>query len=146
MLRPFHANLFAVPSAVASGPTVELDGELMPTLRAATWDAYFPVTFEQAIDALSRLPRVDAEPDGFFVISGEIEGNRWQVSGHLFDFNDRLHRVELHGHCPESTLDSLLACFGERETAVAFELVAEGVALDEPTFRHWSQSDGERGA
>jgi hypothetical protein len=106
--------------------------------RSPTFDSYFEVTFEQAAEALGRLPRLDAEPDGFFLLNGEHEGRRWQIDGHLFDFADRLHRVELHGACPAETFDALLRCFGWPQTPVAFELVHEGVALDETAFRQWA--------
>jgi hypothetical protein len=100
--------------------------------------AYFRVTFDQAMRALARLPRVDVEPDGFFVIAGDSDGQRWQVDGHLYDFNDRLHRVELHGQCPPAAFDAILACIGWPATPLAFELVMEGVALDEAAFRKWA--------
>jgi hypothetical protein len=106
--------------------------------RPPTFDSYFAITFEQAVDSLGRLPRLDAEPDGFFLISGDHDGQRWQVDGHLFDFAGRLHRVELHGACPPDTFDALLACFGWPQTQLAFELVHEGVALGEGTFRRYA--------
>ena len=135
MLLRFHANLFALPSQSAVGASVMLRGAELPTLRAQTFDAFLPVTFEEAYDALAKLPRVDIEPDGFFVISGDRDGRRWQLDGHLFDFGDRVHRVELHGDCPPESLDAILACIGWPATPLAFELVKEGVALDEAAFR-----------
>lgn len=106
--------------------------------RPLTFHAFLPVTFEQALDALRALPRLDAEPDGFFVLAGGQGPTHWRVSGHLFDFGDRLHRVELNGDCPAESFDALLACFGWPSMSFAFELVAEGVALDEPSFRVWA--------
>jgi hypothetical protein len=134
MLR-FHANIFARPPQSAPGATMPLRGLALPTLRPQTFDAFFPLTFEQAYDALAKLPRIDIEPDGFFVISGDLDGQRWQLDGHLYDFGDRLHRVELHGDCPSESLDAILACLGWPETPLVFELVMEGVALAEPQFR-----------
>ena len=134
----FHANIFARPSHAADGEPVELRTLQLPTLRAQPFSAYFPVTFEQAIAALAQLPRLDAEPDGFFVIAGESDGQRWQVDGHLYDFHVRLHRVELHGQCPPAAFDAILACLGWPRTPLAFELVMEGVALDESAFRAWA--------
>lgn len=121
MLRSFHINVYARPDSFASNPSAR--------------DAFLPVSFEQALDALVQLSRLDAEPDGFFVVSGEADGRRWQISGHLFDFGDRLHRVELHGECPREAFDALLACFGWPATPLLFELVLEGVALEEAEFR-----------
>jgi hypothetical protein len=134
MLR-FHANIFARPPHAADGNPVTLRGVELSTLRSQTFDAFFPLTFEQAYDALAQLPRIDIEPDGFFVISGDFDGQRWQLDGHLYDFGDRLHRVELHGDCPSESLDAILACLGWPETPLVFELVMEGVALAEPQFR-----------
>lgn len=85
-----------------------------------------------------KLPRLDAEPDGFFVIAGDHEGVRWQVDGQMFDFNDRLHRVELHGQCPLAAFDDLLRAFGWPDAPLVFELVQEGVALAESEFRAWA--------
>jgi hypothetical protein len=140
MLYRFHANLFARPAAVGEGETIELRGLRLPILRAAAFEASFPVTFEATFEALLALPRLDAEPDGFFVIAGDHQGRRWQHDGHLFDFDNRLHRVELHGECPAEALDGLLRCFGWPATPVVFELVSEGVALDEGAFRAWASA------
>lgn len=134
----FHANIFALPPQSAPGAAMPLRGLALPTLRAQTFDAFFPVTFEQAYDALAQLPRIDVEPDGFFVISGDAAGRRWQLDGHLFDFGDRLHRVELHGDCPPEALDAILRCIGWPATPLAFELVIEGVAFDEAAFRQFA--------
>jgi hypothetical protein len=101
------------------------------------FDAYFPITFEEALAALVKLPRLDAEPDGFFVIAGGQGASHWRVSGQLFDFGGRLHRVELNGECPAEAFDALVACFGEADQ-LAFELVREGVALDATNFRQWA--------
>jgi len=138
MLYRFHSNVFARPASVLESEPVMLRGLTLPTIRVGVFDAFSHVTFEQAIEALTKLPRVDAEPDGFFIISGDHEGRRWQVDGHLFDFNDRLHRVELHGECPPDALGAMLRCFGWPEVALVFELVMEGVALDEAAFRQWA--------
>ena len=131
----FHANIFARPLQSAAGAPTTLRGLTLPTLRPQSFDAFFPLAFEQAYDALAKLPRIDIEPDGFFVISGDSNGERWQLDGHLYDFGDRLHRVELHGDCPPASLDAILACLGWPAASLAFELVMEGVALAEFEFR-----------
>ena len=104
----FHVNVFARP-------------------LACTW--------EEAAAALEQLPRMIFELDGSFVVSGGVGPTRWQVDGHLYDFDDRLYRIELHGHCPEGALDELLRCVGWPEAELEFEMVREGVTLDEETFR-----------
>lgn len=138
MFLRFHANIFALPLKSAFGALVTLRGVELATLRAKTFDAFLPVTFEEAYAALAMLPRVDIEPDGFFVISGDESGQRWQLDGHLFDFGDRLYRVELHGDCPPESLDAILACIGWPETPLVFELTMEGVSLGEAAFRRFA--------
>lgn len=143
MLFRFHVNLHAIPDDLERSSPVPLRGLNLPTLRTAdghppAFTAFLPLTFEQALDALTQIPRLDAEPDGFFVVAGDHGAARWQVDGHLFDFDDRLHRVELHGDCPAETFDAILTCLGWPHTPLAFELVREGVALDEPAFRGWA--------
>lgn len=138
MLYRFHVNLFARPPQIVAAGQIELRGLCLPTLHTPAFDAYLPVSFEQAIDALNKLARLDSEPDGFFVIAGDHAGRRWQVDGHLFDFGGRLHRMEIHGECPPEAFDGMLRCIGWPPTPLAFELVMEGVALDEAAFRAWA--------
>ena len=104
----FHTNLFAHP---------------------------FTITWEQAAKALQQLPRMIFEPDGSWIWSGGVGPTRWQIDGHLFDFDDRLHRVELHGHCPEASFDQLLRCFNWPQNELTFEQVLEGTTLNEQEFR-----------
>jgi len=95
----------------------------------------FSCTWEQTAAALEALPRMIFEPDGSFVVSGGVGPDRWQVDGHLFDFDNRLHRLELHGQCPPEAFDELLACVGWPAESLSFELVREGVTLEEAAFR-----------
>jgi hypothetical protein len=84
---------------------------------------------------LAPLPRLIFELDGSFVVSGEVGTDRWQVDGHLFDFAGRLHRLELHGQCPPTVFDELLRSVGWPRQPLVFEMVREGVAVDETEFR-----------
>jgi hypothetical protein len=120
MLYRFHVNLFALHS---SGQP-------------------FHCTWEQAAQSLESLPRMMFEPDGSWIFSGGFGKNRWQVDGHLFDFDERLHRVELHGQCPPESFDALLACFGWPETELIFEQVLEGVRLRDAEFRRAASMPG----
>ena len=92
-------------------------------------------TWEAAAEKLQQLPRMIFEPDGSWIFSGGAHATHWQVDGHLFDFENCLHRVELHGACPPEEFDQLLRCFGWPETTLTFEQVLEGVALTEAEFR-----------
>lgn len=123
-LNTFHVNLFAAPPA-----------------------ASFACTWEEAAALLQQLPQMIFEPDGSFVISGRARAHseragsppapvdRWQVDGHLFDFADRLYRIELHGQCPPAVFDNLLRCVGWPAQRVLFEMVREGATLEETEFR-----------
>jgi hypothetical protein len=138
MFYRFHVNVYAWPTQVSAGEPLALRGQALATFRVKTFDEFLPVTFEQAIAELCKLPRLDAEPDGFFVIAGEQDQRRWQVDGHLFDFNDRLHRMELHGACPPAFFDALITCVGWPGMTLAFEMVHEGVLVNEAAFRQWA--------
>ena len=110
---------------------------MMPTLQfhVNVFAEPFGCTWEEAAAALQTLPRMIFEPDGSWIWSGGVRKERWQVDGHLFDFDDRLHRVELHGNCPAECLDQLLDCFGWPQTELCFERVIEGDKLSEAEFR-----------
>ena len=95
----------------------------------------FYCTWEDAAAELKTLPRMIFEPDGSWIWSGGVGRDRWQVDGHLFDFAQRLHRVELHGECPPEAFDNMLRCFGWPDVRLSFEQVHEGVRLDEAEFR-----------
>jgi hypothetical protein len=102
---------------------------------AESREAGFEVTWEDAATLLEQLPRMIFEPDGSFVVSGGERESLWHVSGHLFDFAGRLHRLELHGACPLEMFDALLRCVGWPEQRIQFEVVREGVTVEEAEFR-----------
>lgn len=141
----FHVNIYQRPSRLTLGERVELREIPLKRLceadgRPPTFDQFLPKTFEGTVDSLLQLPQIDVEPDGFFVHSGLVGGVRWQLDGHLYDFGNRLHRLQLHGDCPSDRLDAVLDCLARPrgESSFAFELVREGVALDEASFRQWA--------
>ena len=145
----FHVNLFAVPSCTKTTMPLALRGRSLTQLTSSTglpliYDVPLEVTWETAAQQLEDLGQMIFEPDGSFVWSGVETGDRWQVDGHLFEFQfagePLLHRVELHGHCPARQFDQLLICAGWPKTTLVFELVLDGVALDEANFRRWVAS------
>lgn len=151
MQYELHVNLFARPAGAVESSVKGLRGVPCVVLccadgRPLTYDAFFPMTFEQAIERLARLPRLDAEPDGFFVMAGGAGLTHWSVSGQLFDFDGRLHRVELNGRCPPASFEEILKCFGWPETPLVFELVEQGVALDDAAFLQASRVVPDSGA
>ncbi|QDS97338.1 hypothetical protein [Adhaeretor mobilis] len=149
MLR-FRVNLYARPDSLEAGEPITLRNVKLATLRGrgqqTIFDAYLPVTFEAALAEMQKLPRMDAEPDGYYVFSGGQQGERWQIDGHLFDFSGRLHRVEMSGHCPAGVFAQLLAIFApeaseEKKSELAFELIREGVVMDKDNFLRWANAD-----
>ncbi len=77
------------------------------------------------------MSRVVLDPDA---------SNRWHVDGHLFDFAGRLHRLELHGECPQDAFDELLRSVGWPTQPLLVELVREGITISEPEFRRCCSS------
>jgi hypothetical protein len=141
----FHVNVFARTDRAVAGATLALRKVCVTPLRGPAGGPLFHeqtlgVSFDQALAALGRLPRLDAEPDGYFLFSGGRSAELWHVNGHLFDDGDALHRVELRGDCPAEAFDALLGCFGWPQATLAFELVREGVALDEADFRAYASA------
>ncbi|MEL6896777.1 MAG: hypothetical protein AAFP90_11790 [Planctomycetota bacterium] len=67
-----------------------------------------PISFETAIQRLSGVPRLYAEPDGSLVWCGENPAGSisadppWRIFGMLYDFADQLQYVDLRGSCPKT--------------------------------------------
>lgn len=139
----FHANVLRKPTLFTRGPSLTLRGVKLTPLESPTggppqFDRTFAVTWENVQATLLTMPRMDCEPDGYFVVAGEEAGERWQIDGHLFEYQDQLHRMELHGSCPAQIFDSLLRALGWPTESVVLQLVQEGVTLREPEFRDWA--------
>ncbi|MEX2185671.1 MAG: hypothetical protein WD875_02710 [Pirellulales bacterium] len=113
--------------------------------------AGFAVSFEQAAAALESLERMFFEPDGSFVwtenrtatvdhengpSTDEIETS-WQIDGVLYDRGGRLAYVEIKGNAPADAINRLLPALGWPEARLTFQLMREGVVLDEVAFRQW---------
>lgn len=134
----FHVNVFARPSNAVLGPIVRLRGEEFATLAGSgggppQFDTPLPALFEVIQQRLMAIPRMDIEPDGYFLVAGgEKEGNRWQIDGHLHEYVHQMHRVEMHGSCTEAMLRRLIECLGTLD--VVFQLVHEGATLDFSEF------------
>lgn len=139
-----HANVYAAPLDAVAGPEIELAGQTLPTLRGASGGPpvflkTLPVTFEEMQQSVLLLDRSDCEPDGFFLVTGGAGETFWRLNGHQHEYDERLHRVELNGECPEETLDTVLRTMGWPEAELVFELVQEGVTLSEEVFRVWAR-------
>lgn len=138
-----HATVFAMPPVAEPGPPVLLRGLSLPTLAGPqggppALTAAMPVSFEAMQAQLLALPSSDCEPDGFFLVTGRLQGRFWRLSGHMHEHANAMHRVELNGECPPKTLDAVLRTMGWPGCELAFQLVQEGVTLTEDAFRAWA--------
>lgn len=136
----FEASIFRRPSGEVGLAPVQIHGLELACLdsRALTRENTFDLRFEEVQTRLSRLPRTDVEPDGFFVQTGEQVGRFWRLQGHLFDLNARLWRVDLSGQCPQGSFDAVLEVIGWPATELVFQLVPHGVTIGEGDFRRWA--------
>jgi hypothetical protein len=100
------------------------------------------ISFDEAIDRLSQLERMYAEPDGSFVWVSAREGLSWQVDGNVFDRDGRVVLVDMKGSCPPEEFDRLLACFGWPGEPPLFQLVRPAVFLEESVFRRHAEARG----
>lgn len=138
-----HANLFARPEVLSQGANVTLRNLELTTLESPSGGPPellqpLPVSFETLQERIAQLPRADIEPDGFFLITGGKHDTFWRLNGHMYEFDGQLHRVELNGQCPSETLDAVLRAIGRPAGELVFQLVMEGVTLDEQNFRNWA--------
>jgi len=108
---------------------------------APTSAAPLPVSFDEALAALAKLPRMFIEPDGSLVWTSPPGSEpRWQVDGNLVDRGDALFYVELKGSCPVEEFDQLLACLSNGSTRFAFEWVERGLLMNDASFRRSAQN------
>jgi hypothetical protein len=133
----FHTCIYARPREASSGQTrIVGRHEVMPIDAPPTeLLSSGPLTFDQAADALAKLPRMFLEPDGSFVWAGGEEDSAWQLDGVLYDQGARLACVELRGRCPPAALDDLLSALGWPEAPLLFQLLPQGLLVSEEDFR-----------
>jgi hypothetical protein len=133
----FHVSLHALPTGIAAGTPLTIDGRTIQTLQVtpAQLAKPLPITFEESCAALEQLPRMFVEPDGSFVWVSSAGEPRWQVDGQLVDRGGRLMLVDLKGECTGKALQSLLDALGGHRSPLMFQLVRQAVFLDEAQFR-----------
>ena len=141
-LLRFHVRIYPRPAAVTTEELRKVGNSQVTPLRAAQPDLYsgWPITFDEVATRLGRLPRMFLEPDGSFVWVSDAK-ELWQTDGLLSDLGPRLAHVELRGTCNRVSLDELLRCLGWPQTPLAFEMIAEGLLLDERDFRRLAASE-----
>jgi len=131
----FHVRVYSKPAGLPDAVSITIAGRawrVLPDVRSAMLGS-LSASWEAASAALEQLGAF-VEPDGSLVWVGSGPPS-WQVEGQLFERSDRLQFVELKGRCPAAKFDQLLSAFGWPATALVFELVKEGVVVDEEEFR-----------
>ncbi len=140
MLR-FNVSVHARPRSLHLGPIIDVRGLRLQTLSVSPVALGEPMgmSFEASQSHLNNLPRMYFEPDGSFVWVGDTDDRSpWQVDGVVYDRNGSLHSVEMRGHCPEQTFDTLLTAFGWPGTDLIFQLADEALFVDEGEFRRFA--------
>lgn len=141
----FFVTVHARPAEAHAGRPVQLGGLHLTALDVPPekLGTPFHLSFEQAYEKLQQIERLFVEPDGSFFWGSARNEPAWQIEGAMFDRQGRLLCVDLRGTCPEPALDRLLAALGWPETRLMFQLLREGVFLDETDFRRYAGASGE---
>jgi len=103
----------------------------------------FDADFDDVLACLAESPRTDAEPDGFFVRTGEMDGRSWRLNGQVHELGDRVWQVDLRGECPFAVIEDFLRLLGWPQTPVVFQPARLGLTLSEEGFRRWSARRGQ---
>jgi hypothetical protein len=132
-----HIGLHAWGDAKREPTTAEIRGRMVTVCRrqAASVVPPLSVSFDEAVERLSVLPRMFVEADGSFVWVGIHEGDAWQVDGQLHDTPAGLGSVELKLAGRGIALTALLDCFRSGSEQLLIRLIREGVYLDEAALR-----------
>lgn len=141
----FFISLHARPEGLPVPPPADEGANESQSLPLSPTQLTRPlgVSFEEACEALSRLPRMFCEPDGSFVWRS-AEGPPWQVDGVLYDAGPQLMYVELKGSCPAGEFDRLLSAFGHQRVPLVFQMLREGIVLGETAFRDRARDAWQR--
>ncbi len=112
----------------------QISGEAPLRLRLYGPSAGQPLqmSWEDAFEQLSRLPRMYIEPDGSFLWTGETamqphsSPHAWQLEGTIYDDGRAIQYVDILARCPLSTWEIFLDAIGETFDSVTLQL------LDQP--------------
>ncbi len=139
--RQVHILLQASPGGSLASEIVTVDGQPTRCLRGESLDPNdcLPVSFDTALEQLAQLPRMFIEPDGSWVWVSAAGPTDWQLDGQMHDGPNGLISVEIKGRAPQTQWETLLACFGWPEVPLLFQLVQQGLYLEEAAFREYLQ-------
>ncbi len=134
---PLHVTLHAHPGRSFPSQEMMLQGgpRQVLVIPAGELSRPLPVRFDDVLTQLEQLPRLFIEPDGSFIWIGPRGPQQWKLDGQLHDSASGLMTVELKISGTDPALDDVLRTLGWPAAPVVFELVREGVYLDEANFR-----------
>jgi hypothetical protein len=138
----FHTRVHALAGSLEPAGVITVAAQSIDTVRPATALETLTATFDEVVAALAELPRLDVEPDGFFTWTSATGPDDWKLEGQLVDAGRALMYVELKGTVPADVLDQVLTTLGWPKSRLLFELVREGVYVEEPGFRQWAGRGG----
>lgn len=122
-----HLMIHPLDASATRGAAAEIGSLPLTTLHVGLqWAAaMLPLTFEEAVEGLGRLPMAYIEPDGSFVWAGAgPPAFRWE--GMLHDRGERLSHVELMGHGCSDDLMRLIAAVAGDSQQIMIQAVREG--------------------
>ena len=139
----FDAVVHARPDREIESQSLDMGGRTLSVLRIAPEELHlpFPVSFEETLERMDRMPQLLIELDGSFVWSGVEQGSAWQLDGSVNDRDGRLLYVSVKGTCSAPNWERLLDCFGWPTQPLVIQSVREAVFLEEAEFRRWAASD-----
>jgi hypothetical protein len=126
-----HVTIHAAPGMVSqSAEPFEIEGAQIEVLAIDAADLPpLAVSFEEAAERLSALPRMFFEPDGSFVWVSETDPP-WQLDGQLQDRGPALDYVEIKGNCAAASWEAFLGALGWPQHALVFQIVRAGRFVD----------------
>lgn len=136
-MSPFHAIVHASAPSAPETHFVSLAnyGEVAALqVDSSKLTDPWPIEFMAAFERLESLPRMFIELDGAWVWVGETNGHPWQMDGLLNDSPRGLMTVEIKGTISADGWSEFRDRLVPRETLLVFQLMREGVYLDEAEF------------
>ncbi len=131
-----HVLMQAWPQRFLETVCTTPDGEQRTGLPIETSDLSdcLSVFFDDVLEQLQQWPRMFAEPDGSWVWVAEDASNGWQLDGQLHDGPTGLLAMEVKGHAPVACWEALLRTLAWPDRRILFQLIREGIYLDEQEF------------
>jgi hypothetical protein len=98
--------------------------------------------FDDVADRLTQLPRLQFEPDGSLLLSGQ----GWQLGGMLYDRAGIVQYVDLQGSCPLARWRDVIGCIVESAMQSTVLRLPDRSLHDLQTFERitWAAGEGAK--